>query len=95
MNRKCLRITMTATFPANFLVDFIQKQAKKLGLEGTAQREEGDGQMVKISVCGDANALDDFIDAMYAGTKGFELHELEVEPFLKDKEYRHVFRVIE
>ncbi len=95
MNRKCLRITMTATFPANFLVNFIQKQAKKLGLEGTAQLVESDEKKIKIAVCGQGDTLDDFIDAIYTGTKGFELHELEVEPFLKDKEYRQVFRVIE
>lgn len=86
---------MTATFSANFLVNFIQKHAKKLELEGTAQRDDTDGQKIKIAVCGDVQALDDFIDVLYAGTKGFELHELEVEPFLKDKEYRKVFRVIE
>jgi acylphosphatase len=95
MSRRCLRITVTATFPANFLVNFIQKQAKKLDLEGTAQRDDTDEQKVRIAVCGEGDALDDFIDVLYTGAKGFELHELEVEPFLKDKEFRHVFRVIE
>ena len=92
---KCLRITLTATFSDNFLIDFIQKQAKKLGLEGTAQRVEGDITKVKISICRKGDALEDFIDAIYEGTKGFELSELEIEPFLKDKDYRQVFRVIE
>ena len=76
-------------------MSFVQKQAKKLGLEGTAQCDESDGKKIKIAICGDGEALDNFIDAMYAGAKGFELHELEVEPFLKDKDFRRVFRVIE
>ncbi len=92
---KCLRITMTAKLPANFLVNFIQKQARNFGLEGTAQLIEGKGTNVKIAICGKVESLDDFIDAIYSGTKGFELHELEIEPFLKDKDYRQVFRVIE
>lgn len=92
---KCLRITMTAKLPANFLVNFIQKEAKKLGLEGTAQLVEKKDGKVKIAICGKLDALDDFIDAMYTGAKGFELYELEIEPFLKDKDYRQVFRVIE
>ncbi len=92
---KCLHITMTAKLPDNFLVNFIQKQARKLGLEGTALLIEGKETKVKIAICGEMEALDNFIDAVYSGTKGFELHELEIEPFLKDKDYRQVFRVIE
>ncbi|EKD48692.1 MAG: hypothetical protein ACD_64C00182G0007 [uncultured bacterium] len=92
---KCLRITMKATFPDNFLIVFIQKQAKKFDLEGTAQLDDKDPKMIKIAVCGKGDSLDDFIDAIYSGTKGFELHDLEIEPFLKEKEYRQVFRIIE
>ncbi len=92
---KCLCITITAKLPANFLVSFVQKQARKLGLEGTAQLIEEKEGKVKIAICGKIEVLDDFIDAIYGGSKGFELHELEIEPFLKDKDYRQVFRVIE
>lgn len=92
---KCLRITMQATFPDNFLINFIQKQAKKFGLEGTAQLQDDVQKIIKIAICGNGDALDDFIDAIYTGTKGFELHDLEIEPFLKEKDYRQVFRIIE
>lgn len=92
---KCLRIVLTADFPSNFLTSFIQKHAKKLDLEGTAQLDDPKEKRVKIIICGNADALDDFLDALYKGTKGFELHDLEIEPFLKDKDYRQVFRVIE
>lgn len=92
---KCLRIRMVAQFPENFLTSFIQKIAKKSGLEGTAQLVNPKEKEVKITICGSIEALDQFIDAIYTGIKGFELEELEVEPFLKDKDYRQVFRVIE
>ncbi len=92
---KCLRIKMIAQFPADLLNKFIQKQAKKCGLEGTAQIVNAKKKEVKITICGSTDGLDQFIDAIYTGIKGFELEELEIEPFLKDKDYRQVFRVIE
>jgi acylphosphatase len=92
---KCLRIRMIARFPDNFLNAFIQKEAKKCGLEGTAQIVNPQKGEIKITICGTAEALDDFIDSIYTGTEGFEIDELEIEPFLKDKDYRQVFRVIE
>ncbi len=86
-------MTITADFPKNFLIDFIQKHAKKIGLEGTAQL--ANAKEIRITICGSADALDDFLDVLYKGAKGFDLHNLEIEPFLKDKDYRQVFRVIE
>ena len=73
---KCLRITMHRSYPDNFLINFIQKQAKKFGLEGTAQKVKGAKRRDKNTICGTAEALDDFIDAIYTGTSGFELEEL-------------------
>lgn len=92
---KCLRITLMGDYPPNFLVNFIQKHAKTFDLEGTAQLDDAKEGRIKIIICGSSDALDDFLDALYQGTKGFELHDLEIEPFLKDKDYRQVFRVIE
>ncbi len=97
---KCLRIIITAKFSDDLLRSFIHKSAKSLGLEGTAQiidSETKDAQYKKvlIAVCGDTKVLDEFIDVFHKGTKGFDLKSMEVEPFLKDKDYRSVFRVIE
>lgn len=97
---KCLRIVITAKFSDDLLRSFIHKSAKSLGLEGTAQiidtqSKDALVKKVLISVCGDTEILDEFIDTIHKGTKGFDLKNIEVEPFLKDKDYRSVFRVIE
>ena len=92
---KCLRIIVTAKFPDELLINFIQKNAKKLALEGTAQIVDPKVKIIRITICGDAQALDYFIDILHAGTKGFDLANLEIEPFLKDKDYRAVFRILE
>lgn len=92
---KCLRIIVTAKFPDELLVNFIQKSAKKLALEGTAQIIDQNAKTIRITICGEAQALDDFIDILHAGTKGFDLIRAEIEPFLKDKDYRAVFRILE
>lgn len=93
--KKCLRIILTAQFPEELLISFIQKGAKKLSLEGTAQIIDRTAKTVRITACGSADALDDFIDLLYKGTKGFDLEDIEIEPFLKDKDYRAVFRILE
>lgn len=92
---KCLRIIITAKFSDDQLRNFIQKKAKDLGLEGTAQIVDTKEKKVRISICGKPDILDQFIDVLHKGTKGFDLKDIEVEPFLKDKDYRSVFRVIE
>jgi acylphosphatase len=92
---KCLRILITAKFSDDLLRSFIHKNAKMLGLEGTAQIIDPAEKKVRISVCGSTEALDEFIDLLHKGTKGFDLKDIEIVPFLKDKDYRSVFRVIE
>ncbi len=91
--KKCLRLLITAKCTGDFLEDFIQKNAKKLGVEGTAQKTASN--QVLISVCGTGDSLDRFIDVLHKGNKSFKLQDLEVEPFLKEKDYRSVFRIIE
>lgn len=90
---KCLRITLQIKVQEGFLEDFIQKHAKKFGIEGTAQVV--DKQIVKIVACGASEKIDQFIDAIYKGYKDQKPTVIEVEPFLKDKDYRGVFRLIE
>jgi hypothetical protein len=92
---KCLRIIITAKFSNDLLQSFIYKGAQRLKLEGTAQIIDPILKKVRISVCGKPDALDQFIDMLHTGTAGFELKNIEIEPFLKDKDYRSVFRVIE
>jgi hypothetical protein len=87
---KCLRIIITAKFSDDLLYSFIHKSAKSLKLEGTAQvidaqTKDPQNRKVLISVCGDTEVLDEFIDTLHKGAKGFDLKGIEVGPFLKDK----------
>lgn len=91
---KCLKITFNADFPEGFLCEFIQKQAKELGLEGTVQVISVN-QKVRIVVCGDKGKVDAFVDLLHKGSAHYAPQDIEVEGFAKDKNYRGVFRVIE
>ena len=92
---KCLRIALTAHSSTDFLHSFIQKQARKLGLEGMAQMIDPKNNQIRITVCGSAVDLDHFIDLIHKEAEKFDVDTMEVEPFLKDKDYRSVFRVID
>ena len=39
--------------------------------------------------------VDAFLDELHKSAGAAELKEIEIEPFLKDKDYRGVFRIIE
>ena len=91
---KCLKILLNASIKEGFLQDVIQKAAKKLNLEGTAQIMPTDNK-IKIIVCGDKDAVDQFLDSLHKSLSKASFDDLEIEPFLKDKDYRGVFRVIE
>ncbi len=90
---KCLKITFTADLPKGFLQKSIQNNARKLAIEGVAQLLMDN--YVKIIVCGSLEQVDIFLDLLYKEITEIELEELQVEPFLKDKDYRGVFRVLE
>jgi len=94
MKSRCMRITFDGDVPEGFLRSFVQKHARRLGLEGAAQFIGSEGH-VRIDVCGDKESIDTFLDLIHKGSSSYQPDEVEVEPFLKDKDYRGVFRVIE
>lgn len=90
---KCLKITISGNFSDDFLRDFILTHARKLTLEGTAQTmPEG---TIRILVCGGKDDVDNFLDAIHKGTHKHGVEHVEMEPFMKDRDFRGVFRVIE
>lgn len=91
--KKCLRILVTATFPGSFLSSFVQKHARELNLEGTVQLVAPD--QMRIIVCGEKESVDQFLDLCHKGDKKWHADAITTEPFIKDKDYRGVFRVIE
>lgn len=90
---QCLRITFTMDVPKNFLHTFIQKHARSLHLEGTVQLENGNN--IKVIVCGKKESLDQFVDLLHKKGTQEEFGNMEFEPFISDKDFRGVFRVIE
>jgi acylphosphatase len=91
---KCLKITFSGSIPEGFLYDFVQKEAKKFKLEGMVQVLASENR-IKIIVCGDKDSVDDFVDLLHHGTGKIVPEDIQIEPFLKDRDYRGVFRVIE
>ena len=49
----------------------------------------------RIVVCGPKEKVDEFLDIVHKGTAKYVPEEVEIEAFVKDKDYRGVFRVIE
>ena len=72
--------------------EFVQKQAKKLDIEGTIQNLSD--KTVMIFASGQAERLDSFIDHLYKGTGKSKVNEIEVEPLLSEKIFRGVFRIL-
>jgi acylphosphatase len=91
---KCLKISFATTYPSGFLQDFVQKHARDLTLEGLAQVLVAEGKTV-VLVCGPKEHVDSFVDIIHNGTSHVQLKDILVEPFLKVKDYRGVFRVLE
>ncbi len=91
--RLCLRIRFSIDSSDGFLRNFIQKEAKKLDLEGTARFLE-DGSVFVI-VCGQQDNVDSFVDIIHEKSGKYGIDNIELEPFLKSRDYRRAFRVIE
>ncbi len=92
MNR-CMRITCAVADSEVGLHTFVQRYAKKFELEGVVQSLSD--TRVRVVVCGTQDAIEDFVDALHHGVVEHVVSALEIEPFLKDRDYRGVFRVIE
>ncbi len=91
---KCLKILVFTKKSDSNISNIIQKMAKKYKLEGSAQSNENS---IKITACGKKNEMDEFIDKIYKELQAFDISndDIEIEPFIKDKDYRGVFRIIE
>lgn len=89
---QCLKVSFEWDVPHDLLQDIIVKHARALRLEGTGQAAD---KRVRIIICGERDAIDNFIDVLHKELSKKVAPDLEMEPFLKEKDYRGVFRVIE
>jgi|SaaInlLV_10m_DNA_2_1039722.scaffolds.fasta_scaffold17522_3 acylphosphatase len=87
-----LKIIVSGKVQGVFYRAFIKEYAEKFGIEGTAQNAD-DGTVV---VCASASSdkLDEFIDVLYKGSPKASVEDVIVEPLIKGKDFRGVFRVI-
>lgn len=90
--KRCVKITVSGKVQNDSYRAFTQKKAQALGIEGTIQNAEN-GSVVMYA-CGPAEQLDTFIDHLYEGTPETQIKELIVEPFINEKDFRGVFRII-
>ncbi|HLJ31381.1 MAG TPA: acylphosphatase [Candidatus Babeliales bacterium] len=91
--KKCLKITLRAKTAGGGLRDAVQAAARKLDLEGTVQLT--DPNELIIIACGLKEKIDDFLDAVHEGFGTYVPEDVHVEPFLKEKDYRGIFRILE
>lgn len=99
---KCLKIIITIDcqadgqdgrpFGDHLLQNVIQKNARKYGLEGMAQPVAAD--KIKIIICGHKDHVDVFVDIIHKESPE-AVGNIEIEPHLKDRNYRGIFRVLE
>jgi len=89
----CIKMTFVVGTQKEFLRSYVLKHATKLEVEGTAQL--ADANMVHIIACGRKDNVDDFIDVIHQGSGKYAFDQIELQPFVKTRDYRGVFRVIE
>jgi acylphosphatase len=89
---QCVRITLVVSACVPVFKRLIQKNAQKLAIEGVGSVSAPNA--LRIIAHGDHDAIDEFIDALYTGCKGIRPSLIEVEPFVKDRDYRGIFRII-
>lgn len=90
--KQCIKITITGHVQSVPYKEFIQKQAQKLHIEGTLQDYEDED--VLIIACGQSDNLDELIDHIYKGTPDIKIRDVIIEPFINEKNFRGVFRLI-
>lgn len=91
--KKCLKIILKSSSLDTGLRDSIQIAARELDLEGTIQLIEQ--HEIIIIACGSKENIDDFLDEVHEGFGGVVPEDVQIEPFLKEKDYRGTFRILE
>lgn len=89
---KCVLITALGDLTNEALQNFLNKEAHKGSLQGTAHSEGNDH--IKIALFGAKDKVDQFVDNLYDHSAKLNLSDIEVEPFFKNKDFRGVFRIL-
>lgn len=89
---RCIKMTFSVQHSSEKLLEAIQKQAQTCQLEGLVMASTLES--IKVIACGLSPNLDMFLDKIdeVIATQGG--HDIMIDPFLKDKDYRGVFRIM-
>ena len=89
---RCVKVVFDVKTYQSVLLEKIQSEAHARALEGCLIVHHPN--TIKIVVCGTGDAVELFVDFIYAVMAAYEGNQMAVDAFLKDKDYRGVFRVI-
>ena len=89
---KCVKI-MCTLHVSEELLEIVSMAARKFFIEGALHLIPPDG--LKIVACGTKERIESFVDILYKEAAKKKPFVIEVEPFIKDKDYRGVFRIIQ
>jgi len=91
--KKCVKINFHVPIKNKLLHDFIQQHARTQDLEGVAHIQmSGD---VDIVACGATEAIENFLDALHRESATYAISNIAIESFVKSRDYRNIFRIIE
>jgi acylphosphatase len=89
---RCIKMTFALKRSDEKLFESIQKQARSCNLEGCIMASSPES--VKLIACGTSSDLDNFLDHVDEIIAQQNGEHVEIDPFLKDKDYRGVFRIM-
>jgi acylphosphatase len=85
-------MTFSVQHSSEKLLNALQKQALECKLEGVVMASTpGTLKIIACGVSADLDAFLDKVDEIIAAQGG---HDVIIDPFLKDKDYRGVFRIM-
>jgi hypothetical protein len=89
---KCLKITLIGSVQDS-LLEHIKSYARTNSIQGLLQKEYE--FQYKIIVYGLKDHIDSLIDSLHERAEKEGIDEVDIEPFIKDKDYRGVFRIVQ
>lgn len=89
---RCIKMTFEVKNGNERLFEEIQKKAREYQLEGFIMASSP--QAIKMIACGVSADLEVFLDTVDEIIVRQGGQNVEIDPFLKDKDYRGVFRIM-
>ena len=89
----CMRIIVINHKDQHALYSFVKNYAQQSNLEGVVQMMSEN--QTKLIICGSGEQVEEFVDALHVARYKNIVNGIEIEPFIKDKDYRGILRIID